>query len=183
LLVILCCVTLGCKSPKATNVYVPRLDEIAEVRASATNNYAPAVFAATPEFQVPPKYIPALLATFTPAIPTQNWRIDEETTVGTVRIRTSDHRAVVIRIGRSGQNPLFFTVDGISCVRGGVYRPVEVWGEGGEGKEGYATEDGILDNILHGIYREEVEHKPVDYLEDEIKTLERSRGTRPPVRH
>jgi hypothetical protein len=131
------------------------------------------------EFTVPPKYIPTILSAITPA-QRFDYRVLDGWTRGEIKINTKQGRTVVVTLFEIGDNPAAFAVDGVTCGRGGEYKPNYLYGESGDH---YLDESSALYVVLKLIHQEQVAGATdTKELRDFVEELELSRGERPPRR-
>jgi hypothetical protein len=130
-----------------------------------------------PEFPIPPRYIPVILSAIAPAkrfdYPAE---CDDLWARGEIEITTKEMQRSNIRFCDGGENPVYFTVNGVRCMRGGVFQPTLV-NQQGEGEK-WSDQSSILYQILRDIHEQEVYGSI--RLEKSIRGLNESIGREPP---
>jgi hypothetical protein len=115
------------------------------------------------EFEIPAKYIPAILRTLEPAVPIDQLTHLEK--VASLDIRCKNRQTVRIDIEFFGKSPATFTVDGVMCSRDGPYEPIR--------KEAWIAESLTIGALLRSIRKADVEA-----IKEKIEELEISAGRR-----
>jgi hypothetical protein len=131
------------------------------------------------EFIVPQNYVPRIMEVFRGAHATSDYE-SEPQILAVLKLRKTSGESVEITVPQVGQNRLEFTIDGVECVRGGDYCPVNVQPQG-DGM--YLMECDFVALALVKIYQEQRTNEPSDRIERIFEELERSLGKRPPRRY
>ena len=82
---------------------------------------------AIPEFEIPATYFPRLLAVFRPAIQNNYPAVWDDPAIGTLKIKNRMGEEFVVRFGFSGKNVLCYNFNGVRCIRGGPYKPTQIF--------------------------------------------------------
>jgi hypothetical protein len=158
-------------------VELPAIEEIQSVTGALEEG---SQFGVVPEFPIPPEYVPRILAALTPAHRHDYAASRDDPPLGRLEIVTRTGQRIRVRFGYSGKNPLCFTIDGVRCIRGGRYKPVQVAPTRDE--DVYTAECIDLECALWEIYWEQKSGKKREYLNQRLDDLERSAGQRAPER-
>jgi hypothetical protein len=130
------------------------------------------------EFIIPPKHVPLILSTLTPAVrPDRDFLTIAEARYGELNIRTKLGRTVVVTLYEGGDSPTTFVIDGVCYVRGGDYKPNMLYGPNLSNGH-YLDESSWLFQIIKAINEERI--KGSSDLPKLVEELERSHGERPP---
>jgi len=165
--------------PRRSPVAFPEDSDIVNVTASLSGegfSNEP-----VPEFTVPPKYLPQLLAAFRPA-----WRENypaffDEPPMGELKFALRDGGKAVVKFGFSGKNPLCYNFAGVRCIRGGLRKPIAVHPVGEDNNfDVYIAECVAVVGVIREIHQELVTGEKSQSLVEGFASLERSAGLRPP---
>jgi hypothetical protein len=128
------------------------------------------------EFAIPPKYIPVILSSLTPAVQTDFSQADEWR-YGEIKIETKQDRIILVTLYEGGDNPTCFSVDGVNYVRSGIYKPNSLYNGN---NEHYLDESSWLYQIIKAVNQERLGAS--SDVQELIEELQRSHGERPPRR-
>jgi hypothetical protein len=134
-----------------------------------------ASLAPVPEFRIPPQYVSVILHAFRPAEVDNELQYPDKDALGTVRILTKQGRTVTIVFYDSGKTAASFRINGVWCIRGGPYVPIERRSD----RPSYDAEGLAICIVIRLIYEESQTDQRSPFLESFIDDLERSRGQRP----
>jgi hypothetical protein len=164
--------------PRAQPLAFPAQEAIQNITVTIYQHTARAI-PAIAEFQIPNRYVPLILAAFRPA---EVWDYgsfsEQDLTFGRLIITTRQGQRTTVTFCDGGKCPLCFSVDGVRCVRRGLFKPITV----GNGIESFADEGWLLYRTLQSIHEVMTKGHGQAKLQEEIEDLERSRGERPPKR-
>jgi hypothetical protein len=132
------------------------------------------------EFQVPREYQSRILGGFQP-VKSYKRQVEENEKILWFKVVTKAGKTYYIDVWNAGQNPLCFTVNGVSCIRGGGSQALRKMEDGKEPDGAYLDEGTHLAWIMWQIHEELTGHPKLVELEEFFSDIERSRGARPTV--
>lgn len=134
-----------------------------------------------PEFRVPEKYFPVILAFLSPAVRYQGSFsfdiLEKHWALGQIELKAKNGSATTIGLYDVGKNPMIFSVNGVLCQRGGDYKPNAVFSTG---YESYAAEPYLLCAVLRAIHKAAATRTEPAELMGYVQKLKRSKGELPP---
>ena len=161
----------GC-SPADPQPTWPQLGEVVQITATVVDDPMGEPTISEP-FLVPPDYVAALLEAFSPPVydqlPPEKWLND----VARLKIELVDGRIVDVRVVFYGKESVRYVVDGVPCLRGGAYRPIEVSID--QNYDFYAAESFGVAGFLNALRKGNVAE-----AEEVLQVLKRSAGKLPP---
>jgi hypothetical protein len=159
-------------------VTLPRADEIERMMAELYDTADSFGIQALPEFPVPREDRGDILSALTPTERETQLASAKDIPLGRISIVTQNHQTKDIVFVAFGKGPLVFSVNGLSCTRGGECRPYAFRGD----YEAYLDESINLCSMLRGIHDRIVSGSESDALKTSIARLRRAKGEIPPER-
>ncbi|MCA9236765.1 MAG: hypothetical protein KDA44_14920 [Planctomycetales bacterium] len=161
----------GCGAADPQPVF-PQFSEVAKVTATVVDDPMGEPAMSEP-FSVPPDYVAALLEALSPPVydqlPPEKWLND----VARLKIELVDGRIVDVRVVFYGKEAVRYVVDGVPCLRGGAYRPIEVSID--QNYDFYSAESFGVAGFLNALRKGNVAE-----AEEVLQVLKRSAGKLPP---
>jgi hypothetical protein len=145
------------KPPIPAPPLLPNSDEIMSISARLYGEQLG--FASVAEFDVPPKYWPDLLAIISPVKPEP--MPGPTVDLGYIRIVSTNGNEIDLHLHWFGTGPATYTIDGISCVRGGAYK---AYGNPHQFLDESITIYGVIEEIHKVTMVGEKPHRLDDYL-------------------
>ncbi len=100
------------------DVDLPPDEDIEEVLVAIIDNW----HRSKPKFNLPRKYIPVVVGMLRPGVAVPQLSLGKAPIMVSLTIKTHDGAEFVILVREGGQNPLQYTMNGLSCIRGITYR-------------------------------------------------------------
>jgi len=156
---------------------IPTEGEISEVTAMVDDREAEMGIPPVPTFAIPTEMLPGLLDAFKPVelLPASKKSWDSGKAfprLASINIETKNSHVITINVYDVGKNRVGFTVNGVSCIRGGVYKPISE----ADDHQSYADESELITMMIHELYTMQKRHRDSENLRRYIEDLKRSRG-------
>jgi hypothetical protein len=171
-----CLIILGTRDRDDSPMHLPDASQVTSVTASLVDLRGLVGTGPVPEFTIPPKYIPTILAAFTPTKRFTEFPEQWKYPIGRLTLTTKSGQTTNVAFVDAGVNPVCFTVNGIGCMRGGRFEPLTLGLPG----NAHADESLLVAGLIGEIYEQEVKGQKDEWLVRYVQQLEVSRGERPP---
>jgi hypothetical protein len=164
------------RSGRPELVSLPGVDEIERMTAELYDTTDSFGIQALPEFAIPQEDRGLILSALTPAQRERTLASTKDVALGRISIVTKNGETKNVVFFAFGKNVLIFSVNGLSCMRGGEFRPYIIRGD----YEGYLDESINLCFMLRGIHDKMVSGIESEPLKTSVSWLRRSKGEIPP---
>lgn len=176
---------------RSTHFYFPNVSEVDEIRVTIDPDENSGL-SSYPEFVIPDKYVEAIFALFTPAMPDQTRNHKNQLAytssakgvkthvIVTMTLELKNGRSIFVRVYYMGQNPLHYSIDGEDYFRGGPYCPIGVSSR--EHSEGAVLDEGMsLYYLMVEMFLETKSGIERPQIAQLLADSARSRGDIPPI--